>query len=119
MDHPEGAVPGAATGASIGAAGKDGEPHRTAPRSHSTGSLASCRPYRFGRESVLAGDDRIERRARQPRLEPDSRAPSAISIVRRCAGKEHIATDEALCERLSFVAAGEQITDIVTTLLNC
>jgi hypothetical protein len=82
-------------------------------------SLASCRPYRFGRESVLAGDDRTERRARQPRLEPDSRAPSAISIVRRCARKEHIATDEALCERLSFVAAGEQITDIVKTLLNC
>jgi hypothetical protein len=28
-------------------------------------------------------------------------------------------TDQALCERLSFVAAGEQITDIVKTLLNC
>jgi hypothetical protein len=33
--------------------------------------------------------------------------------------RSHRSTDQALSERLSFVTAGEQITDIVKTLLNC
>jgi hypothetical protein len=53
------------------------------------------------------------------RLEPDSRAPSGRPVLADNCHGQRITTDQALCERLSFVAAGEQIPDIVKTVLNC
>jgi hypothetical protein len=45
----------------------------------------------------------------QPRLEPDSRALSAVSIVRRCARKERISTDRGPRRRL--IGVGESSVD--------
>jgi hypothetical protein len=54
----------------------------------------------------------VERRAIQT-------APNGASVAGSRPTRVYRSTDQALCERLSVVAAGEQITDIVKTRLNC
>jgi hypothetical protein len=58
-------------------------------------------------------------RIRCPPKRVNSNHPERSHLHQTSPQRSHRSTDQALSERLSFVTAGEQITDIVKILLNC